>query len=271
MKKVSLIVLFLAVVSAAFAQSGELKIEGVYQGKNLYVQNPFASSGVGFCVYEVRVNNQVTTDEVNSSAFEIDLLSFQLTIGSPIVIQIKHKEGCKPKVLNPEVVRAKSNYSVTAISSDAEGKLTWKTTGETGALPFIIEQKRWNKWVKVGEVQGKGTQGEHVYTFKVTPHSGKNTVRIKQVDNEGAHPSQDVIFTSKVTQVNYALDATGKTVTFTNAGGQAAETMYEIFDKFGNVVSRGYGSRVDVSKLAAGTYYLNYDKSSAEIVIPRRR
>jgi hypothetical protein len=208
---------------------------------------------------------------VNSSAFEIDLLSFQLTIGAPIVIQIKHKEGCKPKVLNPEVVKPAANYSVVSIASDADGKLTWKTTGETGALPFIIEQYRWNKWVKVGEVQGKGTAGEHAYTFKVTPHSGKNKVRIKQVDNAGAHPSQDVLFTAKVAQVNYALDAAGKTITFTNTTAQPAETMYEIFDKFGNVVSRGYSSKVDVSKLAAGTYYLNYDKSNAEIVIPKRR
>jgi hypothetical protein len=271
MKKVSLIVLFLAVVSAAFAQSGELKIEGVYQGKNLYVQNPFATSGVGFCVYEVRVNNQVTTDEVNSSAFEIDLLSFQLTIGSPIVVQIKHKEGCKPKVLNPEVVKPSASYTITSIASDADGKLTWKTTGESGALPFIVEQYRWNKWVKVGEVQGKGTAGEHAYTFKVTPHSGKNKVRIKQVDNTGAKTSQDVPFTAKVPQVNFALDAAGKTITFTSPTAQPTETMYEIFDKFGNVVARGYSEKVDVSKLAMGTYYLNYDKTMATIIIPKRK
>ena len=56
------------------AQSNESSVvlEGHYQGKNLYVQNPFAGSGVGFCVIAVYINDDVTTDQVNSSAFEID-------------------------------------------------------------------------------------------------------------------------------------------------------------------------------------------------------
>ena len=50
--------------------TGVIVLEGHYQGKNLYVQNPFAGSGVGFCTFEVTINGEVTTDEVNSSAFE---------------------------------------------------------------------------------------------------------------------------------------------------------------------------------------------------------
>ena len=64
-----LTVLALSVLSAS---AGVIVLEGNYQGKNIYVQNPFASSGVGFCVYEVTINDQTTTDEINSSAFEID-------------------------------------------------------------------------------------------------------------------------------------------------------------------------------------------------------
>ncbi len=45
-----------------------------------------------------------------------------------------------------------------------------------------MEQKRWNKWVKVGEVMGAGKPGENTYSFKVTPHSGENTFRVKQTD-----------------------------------------------------------------------------------------
>jgi len=47
--------------------AGTITVEGTYQGKNLYVQNPFAEGGVGFCVYEVVVNGKPTTDEVQSS------------------------------------------------------------------------------------------------------------------------------------------------------------------------------------------------------------
>ena len=54
-------------------QAGTIVLEGKYQQKNLYVINGIAPEGVGFCVFEVTVNGDVTSDEINSSAFEIDL------------------------------------------------------------------------------------------------------------------------------------------------------------------------------------------------------
>ena len=74
--------------------------EGHYQGKNLYVQNPFADAGIGFCVIKVTVNGDVTTDQINSSAFEIDFTNLNLQIGDPVTIKIAHKLNCSPKVLS---------------------------------------------------------------------------------------------------------------------------------------------------------------------------
>ncbi|PJC62331.1 MAG: hypothetical protein CO022_05125, partial [Flavobacteriales bacterium CG_4_9_14_0_2_um_filter_32_27] len=64
--------LLFSILIAFSSYAGVIVLEGHYQGKNLYVQNPFAGSGVGFCTFEVTINGDVTTDEVNSSAFEID-------------------------------------------------------------------------------------------------------------------------------------------------------------------------------------------------------
>ena len=99
-----LLLLALAIsVSPAFA--GNIVLEGNYQGKNLYVKNTFAGVGVGFCVFEVTVNGSVTTDEWNSSAFEIDLSIHDLDPGDQVVVVIKHKDDCAlPKVLNPEEI-----------------------------------------------------------------------------------------------------------------------------------------------------------------------
>jgi hypothetical protein len=99
-----------------------------------------------------------------------------------VVVKMKHKDGCTPVVLNPEVLKPKSTFDIVKQSIASDGTYTWTTTNETGELPFIVEQKRWNKWVKVGEVMGTGKPGEHTYSFKVTPHSGENTFRVKQVD-----------------------------------------------------------------------------------------
>ena len=99
----------------AFAQS-EMLVEGTYQGENLYIQNPFAESGVGFCVIDVSINGEQSIDEINSSAFEIDFASYQLFRGQAVSVKVTYKDGCSPRVLNPEVLKATSTFKITSIS-----------------------------------------------------------------------------------------------------------------------------------------------------------
>lgn len=235
-------------------------LEGTYQGKNVYVQNPFASNGVGFCVYEVRVNDKITTDEIGSSAFEIDLRVYQLKNGDPVSIKIFHKDDCKPKVLNPEVLKPKSTFTTTTIAVDKDENLKWTTTGESGKLTYIVEQFRWNKWVKVGEVEGTGTAGPNTYTFKVVAHSGENQFRVKQIDYSGqARTSPVAKFTSSKAEIKFYPVKAKTEITF-----EGGETMYEIYDQYGNIVKKGFGAKIDVTGLAKGGYFLNYDNKTAE-------
>ena len=82
-------------------------VEGIYLGKNLIVQNAFNCNGIGYCVYEVRVNDIVTTDIISKPRFEVDLHNFALKVGDPVEVKIFHKGCCMPKVLNPEVLKYK--------------------------------------------------------------------------------------------------------------------------------------------------------------------
>lgn len=252
MKRVLLVFLFL-ITAQLLSFGGEIVLKGVYQGKNLYVMNPFASSGVGFCVFEVRVNGQITTDEINSSAFEIDLSIFQFKKGDKLIIIVKHKEGCTPKVINPEVLKPQSTYVASLMKVDREGKLSWSTTGESGSLPFIVEQFRWNKWIKVATVEGKGTSSKNSYSVKVNPHSGNNRFRIKQVDyTRKPRYSKEVRFRSMTPPVTYAPAKPISEIVFSQ------ETMYEIYDYYGNLINKGSAAKVDISGLAKGDYFLNY-------------
>lgn len=255
MKKYLLFSLFLAV--ASMANAGVIVLEGNYYGKNLYVQNPFASEGVGFCTFEVLVNGQTTTDEVNSSAFEVDLSFFQLEMGSSIEVKIKHKDDCKPRVVNPEVLKPISTFDVSSIGISRDGALKLSTKNETGALPFIIEQFRWNKWVEVGEFDGKGSPQENTYEFQLaTIHTGQNRFRVKQVDQRG---KPRYSFETKT-------NSTIPEITFQPGDGKKAPeainfsdiTLYEIYNAYGNIVDKGISKRVDVSGYEKGTYYLNY-------------
>lgn len=254
MKKIYLSLLLISILCFDTIKAQVVVLEGHYQGRDIYVQNPFSSSGVGFCVYEVRVNDEVTTDEVNSSAFAIDFNMLDLDIGDPLSIEIIHKEGCDPLVINPEVLKPISTFEIASINVDKNNVLKWSTTNESGILPFTVEQYRWNKWVKVGEVEGKGTEIKNDYQFKLVPNSGLNKVRVKQTDSTNKPRYSDVSqFNSKTFEVSYSPVKVKKEIIFSQT------TMFEVYNMYGNIVMRGYDKTVDVSTLSKGKYYLNYD------------
>lgn len=241
--------------------AGTIVLEGNYMGKNIFVKNPFGGAGVGFCVFEVTVNGKLSPDEVNQSAFEIDFNNHDLKLGDKVIINIKHKDDCQPKVLNPEVLRPKSTFKTEKIAFNKEGVLNWSTSNETGALNFIVEQFRWNKWVKVGEVMGNGKPGTHEYSFKIAPHSGENKARVKQIDVSGKpRYSSTANYTSNAPSIKLDGEKFKDVINF--SGG---ETMYELYDRFGTIVKRGFGSSVKVDNLEKGTYYVSYDNDTKTI------
>jgi hypothetical protein len=263
--RIVLSLLFFGLLSS-FAIGASLSIEGTYQGKNLYVQNPMDDDGFGYCATKVTVNGDVMPGGTNMGAFEIDFANFNIAIGEPVFIVIEHNDGCKPKILNPEVLLPRSTFVVSSITVTNAGKLTWQTTGEQGKLPYIVEQYRWNKWVTVGEVQGKGTPGTNAYEFSLTPHSGENTVRVVQVDHSGAkRTSKDVKFTSTVPVVTKSPAKVKDIINFT-ANGAAVETRYEIYDAYGNIVKKGVGSSVNCANLLSGAYYINFDNVNEKCI-----
>jgi hypothetical protein len=260
MKKFSpLLILFFCCVSAVDAYSESLLLSGVYQGKDLYVKNPFSDDGVGFCVYEVYVNGELTRDEVNSSAFAIDFNVLGIEVGNEVEIIINHKDRCSPLVLNPEAIKPHSTFEVATMEVK-NNILNWTSEGESGALPYIVEQFRWNKWVKAGEVMGEGKKETTQYKFELTPHSGENKVRVKQVDYTGKpRYSKAVTYNPGSPVVSFEPKKVADEITF------SSPTRYEVFDKYGNLVKTGFGKTINVANLQRGDdYYLNYDNSFGE-------
>jgi len=263
MKNFVLTFLFFSLSILAF---GALSVEGTYQGKNLYIQNPMDDEGFGYCATKVTVNGDIMPGGTSMGAFEIDFSLFNIAIGEPVFIVIEHHDGCKPKVLNPEVLLPRSTYNVSEMNISNDGKLTWTTTDEQGKLPFVIEQYRWNKWVTIGEVEGKGSGSKNSYEFTVTPHSGENTVRVAQVDHSGTkRPSKEVKFISTTPVVTKTPTKVKKEIKFI-ANGQPAETRYEIYDAYGNIVKKGVGSSVNCSNLLRGVYYINFDNVNEKFI-----
>src|ERR1041385_6646256 len=135
MKK--LLLLSFLFFSFTFSFAGTVIIEGKYQNKNIYIQNAFSQAGVGFCAYAVYVNGKLTNDEINSTAFEIDLGQLQLKYGQDVTIKIMHRDGCTaPKILNPDALKPVPTFEITAMKMTNEGLLTWTAKNESGSLPY---------------------------------------------------------------------------------------------------------------------------------------
>ncbi len=248
---------FLGMSQLAFAE--ELVIKGTYQGENIYVKNPFAPSGVGFCAYEVTVNGMITTDEINSSAFEVDLSVYGFKIGDEVNVVIRYKDDCTPMVLNASALQVQKPAKFEAISIK-EDALLFTTSGETGSLPFYIEQYRWNKWVKVGEVRGKGHNQANYYDVKIRTHSGANKFRVRQTtgNRKVQSYSKEVVTFNTTPKIEFKTSNTE--ITF------SGETMYEVYDQFGGIVFKGYGKSINISTLQKGKYYLNYDNTQSDFI-----
>jgi len=183
-----------------------------------------------------------------------------LVEGDAVVVLIKHKEGCQPKVLNPEVLKPKSTFTVESIKIDKSGKLIWVTQGEKGALPFVIEQFKWKKWIKTGTVDGKGTPGNNTYSLTVPLHSGINKFRVKQTDY-----SKKPRYSPEATYRNLAAPVTFTPGNGKKAGNQitfSSETEYEIYDYFGKLRLKGKSKTINITSLEGGSYFINYDNQS---------
>ncbi|NNC83136.1 MAG: hypothetical protein HKN79_06130 [Flavobacteriales bacterium] len=250
-----------AVLFTGHLTAGVIVVEGKYQLRNLFVLNGQSSAGVGFCVFEVLVNGDISTDEVNSDAFEIDLSQYGFELGDEIEVRIKHKDGCEPRVLNPEALEPMPTFEVKDITVSDDGLLEWSTINEQGALPFVVQQFKWNKWVNLGEVQGEGTSNENVYQFKLVPISGENRIRVIQKSFSGkVRASEPVSFESPKDEVTYRYDKKRDQITFSD------ETAFEIYNRYGQIAKRGFGKSVSVSNLRKSTYYLTYDSSIDEFI-----
>jgi hypothetical protein len=249
-----------------WGQAKFLSIEGYYQGTNVIVSNPPLSDGYGYCVYKVTVNGDILPATIQMANFEIDFALFRLKKGDKVFIVLEHAENCVPRFMNPQVLLPKSTFECTSIVCDNYGLLKWSTKGEDGVLDFKVEQYRWDRWVEVGFVKGAGTRENHSYTFQITPHSGKNTIRVSQTDNTGTtRSSKQVSFNSSLPKVKKTPARVSDYVYF-KANGKSVKTKFEIYDAYGNLLKTGFSDSIDCKNLVNGIYFINYDNTSEKFI-----
>ncbi len=241
---------FLTTVLSVSAQ--EVSIDGTYAGKNIYILNP--TVGTGYCVTEVWVNGQKTHDEINSNSFEIDFSNMKIENGGNVHVRIFHKNGCKPKIINPEVLEESTGFTYGSIKILKKKSLTWDIKGNTGEGKFVVEQYRWRKWLRVAEIKNTDTISKNMYTVEVSPNTGQNLFRIIFTNTQGKENySKEVKYVVPGKEIIIVTEKIKDRIEFSVA------TMYEVLDEKGKILISGDEKYIDTSTLPKGKYTVNYD------------
>ncbi len=243
-----------------------LSTEGQYQGSNLYINNPKQMDGFGYCIIKVTVNGDVLPGSIQSSNFTVDFSMFNLSKGDDVFVVLEHFDGCTPRFLNPEVLLPKSTFEIVDISMNKDAHLKWTTKNEGGVLDYAIEKYKWNNWVSVGQVRGKGKKSLNSYSYKIPLHSGLNKIRVSQMDNSGKRRvSKSITYTSDLAAFSMSPSSVKDYIYFYSAG-KKKKTRFEVFDAFGNLLKAGFSNRVDCRNIVNGIYYVNYDNRTEKFI-----
>jgi len=151
---------------------------------------------------------------------------------------------------------------ITSIKVYDEATIVWTASGETTTLPYVIEQFRWNKWIKIGEVDPHLSAGEKTYQFKAAPNSGEIVCRVKPTSS--STENKEIRWTNpKIAKVQFTVKKSE--ILFSDEQSNPVETMFKLIDSSGALVKRGWAQKVSCDNLAKGSYTLNYDNQKAEL------
>lgn len=252
-----LIILLVFISSIAISDAAILSISGVYQGKNLYIQNPPISENE-YCTQEVYVNDVKIMSHVLTSAYEIDLS--HLKMDEPVTVKILHRDDCKPKILNPQVLKVNSTFQFTSFVID-ERKLAWSTKGEKVGGKMYVEHFLNNSWVVVKDISCYGSITLNNYQVEESHHSSTNKYRIKFLEKDGqAFYSKVIEFNSSKQPVTFSPKRVSTSVYLSR------NVPYEVIDSYGNIVKKGTGKEIEMSAMKTGVYYLYFDNRTEKVL-----
>ncbi len=142
---------------------------------------------------------------------------------------------------------------IHSINIDSRGLVTWVAENDTLHLPFIIEQFRWKKWIKIEEVDNLGKDEFNIYSCNVALFHGENFIRIKH--GSPICISDSVKLTTDIPEIKCFINKKQKIIEF------SFDTFYEITDIKGVLFKKGYSKKISISDLAKNKYILFYDNS----------
>lgn len=257
MVRVLLTLFFAASFYAGISQqdlSWETNLAGVYQGKTLFIQNPYNRVTNTFCIDKIIINNEPLTLNYKLSALKIDFDGFDLY--TPVNITVVHRDSiCSPVIINSEAVLFHTIFRFSAINL-TDSALSWSTKGERGVGSFEVEKLDGGIWYDQEVIPAQGVYEGTEYTYFPVLEEGHNKYRVKYVFPVGSRTaylySQEMDYDHYPEPVEFG-PASAKTRLYLSRA-----TPYEIYNDHSELVLTGQGKEIDVTVLRQGRYVIYF-------------
>ena len=237
----------------AWAQYDSLVIKGTYQGKPLYVQNPFVREAGGFCIQQVLLNRFTLLNAPRASAVRIAPADAGLRVGDKVEIIILHHRGYMPKVLNPEVIIFAQPFSFVYTTAGEES-LRWAAKGAASGGSFSIQRAEPDGWHELASKYAVPGIEEQAYEQSISHQPGENEYRILYTDNEGQEKeSNPFLYTKNLPPVTFSPTRVSDQITLSR------KAFFEILDEQGNQILKGEMDQIPLRRLRPGTYFIVLD------------
>lgn len=235
----------------------ETHLAGVYQGKSLFIQNPFHPGQQAFCIQEVYVNNLKVGINSRMSAIKLDFDGMDLN--TPVSIRIIQKDSCELIIINPDAIHFHSAFSFLDLVL-TDSALVWNTFGEKNGAQYLVEKYQSGIWIEEAVKESTGVFEGAKYTYFPKLEVGANKYRIKYLYPSGKHlysPELDFHFYPE--PVTFFPKRATEKLTLSRPAD------FQIYDMEGELVLTGRGVTVDVKPLRLGDYVIYFDGENPTI------
>ena len=235
--------------------ASQTNLAGVYQGKTLFVQNPYDPQSGSYCILKIFINNDPVRLNYNISAIKLDFDGYDHY--TPVNIRVHHRDTvCKPVIVNPEAVLFHTIFRFSEMTL-TDSILTWITKGERGMGVFEIEKLEDGLWKRKGTMVAKGIFEGAGYSFLPVMEEGHNKFRVRYNFPEGSRRSYlysfEMDFDHYPDPVKFKLGSL-KTKIFLSR-----VSSYEIYNAGRELTLQGRGKEIDVTNLGRGQYVIYFD------------
>lgn len=251
---ISLALGLLSWFSFSQVMENETTLTGVYQGRTLFVQNPFIREAKDFCITEVYINKSKVEIPTRRSALKLDFEGYDLF--TPVHVQLIHKDSiCQPKIINPEAILFHTIFRFSEVTL-SDSALLWTTKGENGMGYFELE-KLDVVWRVQDTIRAQGVYEQSDYSYFPVLDEGANKYRLKYNFPSGSRIQY--IYSWEVDYDHYPEPVEFKPKNAKTTLYLSRASQWEIYNANSEMVLSGSGKEVDIRGLRRGEYVIYFN------------